>query len=77
MIGTLVNNRTNEEHGLETVPTPLGRHQANALRLRGFAVSRFHAEIGETAPGQPYVEDMVDLRHLRQRQEGRRSHRAP
>ena len=58
MIGTLVNNRTNEEHGLETVPTPLGRHQANAVRLRGFAVSRFHAEIGETAPGHPYVEDM-------------------
>jgi anti-anti-sigma factor len=58
VIGTLVNNRTNEEHGLETVPTPLGRHQANVVRLRGFAVSRFHAEIGETAPGHPYVEDM-------------------
>lgn len=58
MIGTLVNNRTNEEHEVGTSPTAVGRHKSNAIRLRGFAVSRFHAEIGELAPGRPYVEDM-------------------
>ena len=58
VIGKLVNNRTNEEYGVEATPTPVGRHQANAVRLRGFAVSRFHAEVGEVAPGRPYIEDM-------------------
>ena len=58
VIGTLVNNRTNEEHDVGLSPTPVGRHKSNAIRLRGFAVSRFHAEIGELAPGRPYVEDM-------------------
>jgi anti-sigma B factor antagonist len=58
VIGKLVNSRTNEEYELIESPTPIGRHAANAVKLRGFAVSRFHAEIGEDAPGKPYVEDM-------------------
>lgn len=58
MIGRLINNRTNEEYAITESPTPIGRHEANIIRLRGFAVSRFHAEIGETAPGKPYIEDM-------------------
>ena len=58
MIGKLVDNRTNEEYELTASPTPVGRHQANALRLRGFAISRFHAEIGELEPGRPYIEDV-------------------
>jgi anti-anti-sigma factor len=58
VIGQLVNNRTNEAYGIEATPTPVGRHQSNTVRLRGFAVSRFHAEIGELAPGRPYIEDM-------------------
>jgi len=53
-----VNNRTNEEYAITESPTPVGRHEANLIRLRGFAISRFHAEIGETAPGKPYIEDM-------------------
>jgi anti-anti-sigma factor len=58
VIGTLINNRTNEEYVITASPTPLGRHEANAVRLKGFAVSRFHAEIGELDPGNPYIEDM-------------------
>ncbi len=58
VIGTLVNGRTDEEHEVGASPTSIGRHEANEIRLRGFAISRFHAEIGETAPGHPYIEDM-------------------
>jgi anti-anti-sigma factor len=58
VIGTLINNRTNEEYAVEGSPTPVGRHEANRIRLKGFAVSRFHAEIGELEPGKPYIEDM-------------------
>ena len=58
MIGTLVNSRTNEEFEIEDSPTTVGRHEANMIRLRGFAISRFHAEIGATAQGTPYLEDM-------------------
>jgi len=58
VIGSLVNNRTNEEYVISDSPTPVGRHEANVVRLKGFAVSRFHAEIGELGPGKPYIEDM-------------------
>ena len=58
MIGTLTNSRTAEVHKIEESPTAIGRHEMNAVRLRGFAISRFHAEIGATAPGKPYLEDM-------------------
>ena len=58
MIGTLTNSRTAEVHELEESPTAIGRHEMNAVRLRGFAISRFHAEIGATSPGKPYLEDM-------------------
>ena len=58
MIGTLVNSRTNEEFQLDDSPTTVGRHEANTVRLRGFAISRFHAEVGQTPEGTPYLEDM-------------------
>ncbi len=58
MIGTLVNNRTGEEHLIEGSPTTVGRHEANVIRLRGFAVSRFHMEIGVSEKGPVYIEDM-------------------
>lgn len=58
MLGTLINNRTNEEYVVAESPTPVGRHEANLIRLKGFAVSRFHAEIGEQGSGRPYIEDM-------------------
>jgi anti-sigma B factor antagonist len=58
VIGKLVDNRTNQEHEIAQSPTPVGRHDSNLVRLRGFAISRFHAEIGESAPGKPYIEDM-------------------
>jgi anti-anti-sigma factor len=58
VIGTLTNSRTEEVYEIVESPTAVGRHEANAVRLRGFAISRFHAEIGQTAPGKPYLEDM-------------------
>ena len=51
VIGTFTNARTDERFPVQQSPTSIGRHEANAIRLRGFAVSRFHAEIGETEPG--------------------------
>jgi anti-anti-sigma factor len=58
MIGTLTNSRTEEVFEIAESPTAIGRHEVNVIRLRGFAISRFHAEIGSTAPGKPYLEDM-------------------
>ncbi len=58
VIGTLTNSRTNEAYKIIESPTAIGRHEANVVRLRGFAISRFHAEIGSAAPGKPYLEDM-------------------
>jgi anti-anti-sigma factor len=58
VIGTFVNSRTNQEFQLEDSPTTVGRHEANMIRLRGFAISRFHAEVGQTPEGTPYLEDM-------------------
>jgi len=58
VIGTLVDNRTNQAYEIVDSPTPIGRHDSNAVKLRGFAISRFHAEIGESAPSKPYLEDM-------------------
>lgn len=58
VIGTFTNTRTDERFQVTQSPTSIGRHEANGIRLRGFAVSRFHAEIGETDPGKPYLEDM-------------------
>ena len=58
MIGTLTNKRTEEAFEIAESPTAIGRHEVNAVRLRGFAISRFHAEIGAAAPGKPYLEDM-------------------
>jgi anti-anti-sigma factor len=58
VIGTLTNSRTDEAFEIVDSPTAIGRHEANVVRLRGFAISRFHAEIGAAAPGKPYLEDM-------------------
>lgn len=58
MPGKLVNKRTAEEFAITVSPAPMGRHEANTIVLPGFAISRFHAEIGELAPEKYYIEDM-------------------
>ena len=61
MAWELKNNRTNEVYPVEAAegaPVTIGRHERNTIRLKGFAVNRFHAEIGLMPDGTPYIEDM-------------------